>query len=79
MPTLMNVLIERLQSKPEKKQEEYAAMFLRELDAQEKWDELFADPRSDELLSRMAEEARREVDAGKTEPLSDLLNDNSEE
>ena len=35
-------------------------MFLGELDAEEKWDELFADPRSDELLSRMAEEARRE-------------------
>ena len=79
MPTLMNNLIERLQSKPEKKQEEYAAMFLRELDAQEKWDKLFADPRSDELLSRMAEQARREVDAGKTEPLSDLLDDNNEE
>jgi hypothetical protein len=75
----MNNLIERLQSKPEKKQEEYAAMFLRELDAQEKWDGLFADPRSDELLSRMAEEARREDDAGKTEPISDLLNDNDEE
>ena len=27
----------------------------------------------------MAEEARREVDAGKTEPISDLLNDNDEE
>ena len=79
MPTLMNYLIERLRSKPEKKQEEYAAMFLRELDAQEKWDELFADPRSDELLSRMAEEARREDDAGKTKPISDLLNDSDEE
>ena len=79
MPTLMNNLIERLQSKPEKKQEEYAAMFLRELDAQEKWEELFADPRSDELLSRMVAETRREDDAGKTEPLSDLLNDNDEE
>jgi hypothetical protein len=75
----MNNLIERLKSKPEKKQEEYAAMFLGELDAEEKWDELFSDPRSDELLSRMAEQARREVDAGKTEPLSDLVDDNNEE
>ena len=79
MPTLMNYLIERLQSKPEKKQEEYAAMFLHELDAQEKWDELFSDPRSHKLLSRMAEKARREDDAGKTEPISDLLDDNNEE
>ena len=79
MPTLMNNLIERLQSKPEKKQEEYAAMFLRELDAQEKWDELFADPRSHKLLSRMAEKARREDDAGETEPISDLFNGNDGE
>ena len=34
MPTLMNNLIERLKSKPEKKQEEYAAMLLGELDAE---------------------------------------------
>lgn len=74
MPSLMNNLIDRLQSKPEEEQEEYAAMFLGELDAEEKWDELFADPRSHELLSRMAEEARREDDAGETEPISDLLN-----
>ena len=79
MPTLMNNLIDRLQSKPEEEQEEYAAMFLGELDAEEKWDELFADPRSHELLSRMAEEARREDDAGETEPISDLFTDDDEE
>jgi len=79
MPTLMNNLIDRLQSKPEEEREEYAAMFLGELDAEEKWDELFADPRSDELLSRMAEEARREDDAGETEPISDLFNGNDGE
>jgi hypothetical protein len=75
----MNNLIDRLQSKPEEEREEYAAMFLGELDAEEKWDELFADPRSDELLSRMAEEARREDDAGETEPISDLFNGDDEE
>lgn len=79
MPTLMNNLIDRLQSKPEEEQEEYAAMFLGELDAEEKWEELFADPRSHELLSRMAEEARREDDAGETEPISDLFNGEDEE
>ena len=79
MPTHMNNLIDRLQSKPEEEQEEYAAMFLGELDAEEKWDELFADPRSHELLSRMAEEARQEDDAGETEPISDLFNGNDGE
>jgi len=79
MPTLMNNLIDRLQSKPEEEQEEYAAMFLGELDAEEKWDELFADPRSHKLLSQMAEEARREDDAGETEPTSDLFNGGDEE
>lgn len=79
MPSLLNNLIDRLQSKPEEEREEYAAMFLGELDAEEKWDELFADPRSHELLSRMAEEARREDDAGETEPISDLFNGDDEE
>ena len=79
MPTHMNNLIDRLQSKPEEEQEEYAAMFLGELDAEEKWDELFADPRSHKLLSRMAEKARREDDAGETEPISDLFNGNDGE
>ena len=79
MPTLMNNLIDRLQSKPEEEREEYAAMFLGELDAEEKWYELFADPRSHELLSRMAEEARREDNAGETEPISDLFTDDDEE
>jgi len=54
-------------------------MFLGELDAEEKWDELFSDPRSHKLLSRMAEEARREDDAGETEPISDLFNGNDGE
>ena len=35
-------------------------MFLQELDAEEKWEKLLADPRSDELLSRVAKETRRE-------------------
>ena len=79
MPTLMNNLIDRLQSKPEEEREEYAAMFLGELDPEEKWDELFSDPRSHKLLSRMAEKARREDDAGETEPISDLFNGNGGE
>lgn len=75
MPTLMNNLIDRLQQKPAEEQEEYAAMFLGELEAEEKWNELFADPRSHKLLSEMAEEARKEDEAGETQPLEDLFSD----
>jgi hypothetical protein len=73
MTTLVKTLIDKLQEKPEKEQDEYAAMFLGELEAEEKWDTLFSDPRSPELLSRMADKARKEHETGKTEPLEDLF------
>lgn len=38
-----------------------------ELESERRWDELFA--RSQDLLARMAEEARQEYRAGLTEPL----------
>ncbi len=73
MTTLMKTLVDRLRQKPEPEQEEYAAMFLEELEAEERWEALFSDPRSPELLARMAEEARREHKAGETRPLEDLF------
>ncbi|HKS22585.1 MAG TPA: hypothetical protein VJZ76_07295 [Thermoanaerobaculia bacterium] len=52
---------------PEEEQEAFAAFMLAELESERRWDELFA--RSQDLLSRMADEARREYRAGLTEPL----------
>jgi hypothetical protein len=37
-----------------------------ELDGDEKWEKLFADPRSEELLSKMAAEAKKDVENGNT-------------
>jgi len=76
MTELVKTLIDKLQQKPEKEQDEYAAMFLGELEAEEKWDALFSDPRSPELLSRMAEEARKEHESGDTKPLEGIPKNN---
>ena len=52
---------------PETEQEAIAALILAELDSERRWDALFA--KSQDLLSRLAKEARDEHRAGDTEPL----------
>lgn len=52
---------------PDEEQEAFAAFMLAELESERRWDELFS--RSQDLLARMAEEARQEYRAGLTEPL----------
>ncbi|HEX7151105.1 MAG TPA: hypothetical protein VF618_06420 [Thermoanaerobaculia bacterium] len=52
---------------PEAEQEAFAAVMLAELESERRWDDLFA--RSQDLLARMADEARQEYRAGLTEPL----------
>ena len=52
---------------PEKEQEAFAAWILAELESERRWDDLFA--RSQDVLAKMADEARREYHAGLTEPL----------
>ena len=52
---------------PEQEQEAFAAWILAELESERRWDDLFA--RSQDMLAKMAEEARREYRAGLTEPL----------
>lgn len=52
---------------PDDEQEAFAAFMLAELESERRWDELFS--RSQDLLAKMAEEARQEYRAGLTEPL----------
>lgn len=52
---------------PDEEQEAFAAFMLAELESERRWDELFS--RSQDLLAKMAEEARQEYRAGLTEPL----------
>ena len=52
---------------PDDEQEAFAAFMLAELESERRWDELFS--RSQDLLAKMADEARQEYRAGLTEPL----------
>ena len=70
MTDLLKRALERAESvlSPEE-QNKLAQMLLDELDAEKKWQSLFADPRSDALLTRLAREALEEDEAGLTRPL----------
>ena len=67
MGRLLKKVIEETAKLSESEQEAFAAFMLAELESERRWDELFA--RSQDVLARMAEEARREYRAGRTEPL----------
>ena len=67
MGRLLEKVIAETAKLPEQEQEAFAAFMLEELESERRWDELFA--RSQDLLARMAQEARREYRAGLTEPL----------
>ncbi|HEV8658280.1 MAG TPA: hypothetical protein VGS96_06595 [Thermoanaerobaculia bacterium] len=67
MGKLLEKVVTEAKKLPEQEQEVFAAWALAELESERRWDELFA--RSQDLLARMAAEARREYRAGLTEPL----------
>lgn len=67
MGKLLEKVVAEAKKLPEQEQEAFAAWALAELESERRWDELFA--RSQDLLARMAAEARREYRAGLTEPL----------
>jgi predicted amidophosphoribosyltransferase len=67
MGRLLQKVIAETAKLPEEEQEAFAAFMLAELESEKRWDELFS--QSQDLLARMAEEARREYRAGLTEPL----------
>jgi len=67
MGRLLEKVIAEVSKLPEAEQEAFAAFMLEELESERRWDDLFA--RSQDLLARMADEARREHRAGLTQPL----------
>lgn len=67
MGRLLQKVIAETAQLPEEEQEAFAAFMLAELESERRWDDLFA--RSQDLLAKMAEEARQEYRAGLTEPL----------
>ena len=62
--TLLDRAIVAIKKLPPPEQEALASELLERLNADEKWDRLMADPRSQEALSRLAAEAREEVARG---------------
>jgi hypothetical protein len=53
----------------EDEQDALALIILREIESEERWDELFAQPKSVDVLSRLADEAMSEVQSGRVRKL----------
>ncbi len=58
---------EKASALPPDEQDQFAALLLAELESEAKWQELFA--KSEDVLAKMAQQAREEHAAGKTLPL----------
>ncbi len=67
MGRLLDRAIAEATKLPETDQEAIGALVLAELESEHRWDELFA--KSQDLLSKLAQEARDEHRSGLTEPL----------
>lgn len=70
MSALLDEAVAKARSLPEADQEALAALMLQEMEADRRWDELFARPESQTLLERMADEAIAEIKAGRARKLS---------
>lgn len=69
MSELMEKAISRARTLPESDQDAIAAIILREIESEARWEELLSDPRSTDLLSRWADEAMEDVKQGRAIPL----------
>jgi hypothetical protein len=64
MNALLDKAIFAIRQLPEAEQEVIAREILMRIEADARWDVLFADPRSEALLHRLADEALEEVSRG---------------
>ncbi len=64
MNALVTKAIAALVKLPEAEQEAIARVVLDRIEADARWDEVLADPRSETLLSRLAAEAREDISKG---------------
>jgi hypothetical protein len=69
MTRLMEQAISQASRLPEEEQDAIASIILREIESEGRWDELFSQPGSADLLSRMADEALAEARSGRARPL----------
>jgi sugar-specific transcriptional regulator TrmB len=64
MNALLDKAISAIQKLPEAEQEAIAREVLERIEADARWEKLFADPRSEALLERLADEALDEIRQG---------------
>ena len=64
MSTVLEQALEQLKTMPAEAQEAIAHDLLDMIRSERKWDELFADPRSEALLERMAKKVQAEIGGG---------------
>jgi hypothetical protein len=69
----MKKFIERLQDIPEEEQDKYAAVYLQELEDDQRWEELFART-TEEQWEKLVEMAREDAREGESVPLDEFLN-----
>lgn len=69
MTPMMAALIDEIAAMPAAAQNELAELIRAELESERRWDALFADPRSENVLSMLAAEALAEYNRGETLPL----------
>ena len=69
MNQLLQDAFNRASDLPPEKLDRFASFLLAEPEADQQWDQLFDRPESDELLSRLANEALADHRAGATAPL----------
>lgn len=67
MTDLLEQAFEKASHLPPGEQDAFARWVLAELDSERKWDASFAS--SNDVLSKLAEEAKEEYQSGETEPL----------
>jgi methylase of polypeptide subunit release factors len=72
MTTLMKTLIERLREIPEEEQDKYAAAYLKELDEDQRWEELF-DQTTEEQWAALVDDVRRDGEEEEPVPLDQFL------
>jgi hypothetical protein len=70
MTRLMEQAVSRASELSDEEQDALAAILLREIESERRWDTLFSRPTSADLLGSMADEALAEADAGGCRPLN---------
>ena len=69
MTGLLEQAISKASQLSEEEQDAIASIILREIQSEERWDELFSHPGSAEMLSRMADKALADAGAGRARKL----------